>query len=349
MELDSTYLHFKRVIMKILLTGSAGFIGNNLAQKLLARGDIVIGVDNLNAYYDVNLKQARLNKIISHKNYTHINENISNKENIYEIFKTNQPEIVVNLAAQAGVRHSISNPEDYINSNIIGFQNILDASKDFKPQHIVFASSSSVYGANKTLPFSTQDNVDHPLNLYAASKKANELVSHAYSHIYEIPMTGLRFFTVYGPWGRPDMALFKFAEQISNEKKIQVFNNGNHSRDFTYIDDIVNGVIKVIDNPPSKADKENSNLADPSVSDVAPWKIYNIGNNSPVELMYFIELIEKNFNKKAKMEFMPLQVGDVPNTYANIDDLKNNLDFMPKVSIEEGIANFCTWYKEYYE
>ena len=335
--------------MKILLTGSAGFIGNNLAQKLLARGDIVIGVDNLNAYYDVNLKQARLNKIISHKNYTHINENISNKENIYEIFRTNQPEIVVNLAAQAGVRHSISNPEDYINSNIIGFQNILDASKDFKPQHIVFASSSSVYGANKTLPFSTQDNVDHPLNLYAASKKANELVSHAYSHIYEIPMTGLRFFTVYGPWGRPDMALFKFAEQISNEKKIQVFNNGNHSRDFTYIDDIVNGVIKVIDNPPSKADKENSNLADPSVSDVAPWKIYNIGNNSPVELMYFIELIEKNFNKKAKMEFMPLQVGDVPNTYANIDDLKNNLDFTPKVSIEEGIANFCAWYKEYYE
>ena len=331
--------------MKILITGSAGFIGNNLCQRLLNRGDEVVGIDNLNPYYEVKLKKDRLKQILDIKSYNHVDADICDKKKVYDLFENYNFDVVVNLAAQAGVRHSISHPEDYLNSNIIGFQNILDAAKDFKPQHLVFASSSSVYGANTKLPFSTKDNIDHPLNLYAASKKANELVSHAYSHIYNIPMTGLRFFTVYGPWGRPDMALFKFANKISNNEKIQVYNNGNHSRDFTYVDDIVNGVVKVIDNPPTKIELEKLS---PSSSHVAPWKIYNIGNNSPVDLMYFIELIEKNLQKKAEIELLPLQVGDVPHTFADIDDLKDDLDFSPSVSIEEGIANFCEWYKGYY-
>ena len=331
--------------MKILITGSAGFIGNNLCQRLLNRGDEVVGIDNLNPYYEVKLKKDRLKQILDIKSYNHVDADICDKKKVYDLFENYNFDVVVNLAAQAGVRHSISHPEDYLDSNIIGFQNILDAAKDFKPQHLVFASSSSVYGANTKLPFSTKDNIDHPLNLYAASKKANELVSHAYSHIYNIPMTGLRFFTVYGPWGRPDMALFKFANKISNNEKIQVYNNGNHSRDFTYVDDIVNGVVKVIDNPPTKIKLEKLS---PSSSHVAPWKIYNIGNNSPVDLMYFIELIEKNLQKKAEIELLPLQVGDVPHTFADIDDLKDDLDFSPSVSIEEGIANFCEWYKGYY-
>ncbi len=334
--------------MKILITGTAGFIGNNLAKKLLENNsDLIIGIDNLNDYYDVDLKNSRLSLISDNDKYIHYHADISNKVAVNEIFKKYEPEIVVNLAAQAGVRYSIDNPDEYIKSNIIGFQNILDACKLIKPKHLVFASSSSVYGANSKLPFSTFDNVDHPLNLYAASKKSNELVSHAYSHIYQIPTTGLRFFTVYGPWGRPDMALFKFANKIIKNETIDVYNNGKHSRDFTYVDDIVDGLIKVIDSPPKPSLEQSSN--DPSLSSVAPWKIYNIGNNSPVELPYFIELIEKNLNKKAKIKYLPLQVGDVPDTFADIDDLKNDLGFRPTTSIEEGISNFCEWYKSYYK
>ena len=331
-----------------MVTGSAGFIGNNLSQKLISRGDTVIGIDNMNTYYDIKLKIARLKKIITNDLYIHNECDIAEKSKVLEIFQKHNPDVVVNLAAQAGVRHSISHPNDYINSNIIGFQNILDAAKEFIPNHLVFASSSSVYGSNTKLPFSTDDNVDHPLNLYAASKKSNELVSHAYSHIFNIPMTGLRFFTVYGPWGRPDMALFKFTSKIFNNEEIEVYNNGNHARDFTYVDDIVDGVIRVIDNPPNKREKMNKNSAGPSTSNVAPWKIYNIGNNSPVELMYFIELIEKNLGKKAKIKFLPLQVGDVPKTFADIDDLKHDLNFAPKTCIEEGIKHFCMWYKDFY-
>lgn len=333
--------------MNVLITGTAGFIGNALTRKLLNNSDInVIGVDNLNDYYDVNLKRSRLQLISDIHNYFHYEFDLCDEKNIKNIFEEYQPDVVVNLAAQAGVRYSLENPSVYINSNILGFQNILECSKVFQPKHLVFASSSSVYGANKTLPFSTRHNVDHPLNLYAASKKSNELVSHAYSHVYKIPMTGLRFFTVYGPWGRPDMALYKFANKIINDVEIEVYNNGNHSRDFTYIDDIVDGIIAVMDNPPKVYDKENHN--NPSVSSVAPWKIYNIGNNSPVHLPYFIELIEKNLNKKAKIKYMPMQIGDVPDTFADIDDLKDDLGFSTKTNIENGISQFCKWYKDYY-
>ena len=334
--------------MKILVTGSAGFIGSFLSQRLIERGDEVIGIDNHNDYYDSKLKDDRLNQFIDNQNYIHFRCDISDKNKIDDIFKNNKPEKVVNLAAQAGVRYSMENPHSYVDSNIVGFTNILEACRYNDIKHLVYASSSSVYGANTVMPFSIHHNIDHPLSLYAASKKANELFAHTYSNLYNLPTTGLRFFTVYGPWGRPDMALFKFTKAILNGETIQVFNHGNHKRDFTYIDDIVEGVIRVLDKP-AKSNKEwSSNNPDPG-SSFAPWRIYNIGNNNPVELNYYISAIEKFTGIKAKKELLPLQPGDVPDTYADVADLEKYFDYKPSTKIDEGIKNFVNWYKDYYK
>ncbi len=334
--------------MKILVTGSAGFIGSFLSQRLIERGDEVIGIDNHNDYYDSKLKDDRLNQFIDNQNYIHFRCDISDKNKIDDIFKNNKPEKVVNLAAQAGVRYSMENPHSYVDSNIVGFTNILEACRYNDIKHLVYASSSSVYGANTVMPFSIHHNIDHPLSLYAASKKANELFAHTYSNLYNLPTTGLRFFTVYGPWGRPDMALFKFTKAILNGETIQVFNHGNHKRDFTYIDDIVEGVIRVLDKP-AKSNKEwSSNNPDPG-SSFAPWRIYNIGNNNPVELNDYISAIEKFTGIKAKKELLPLQPGDVPDTYADVADLEKYFDYKPSTKIDEGIKNFVNWYKDYYK
>ena len=332
--------------MKILVTGSAGFIGSHLTLRLLARGDEVIGIDNHNDYYDSSLKEARLCQFKEHKKYTHIRMNIENGDAVKLLFDENQFESVVNLAAQAGVRYSIENPLAYINTNIVGFANILEGCRHNNIGHLVYASSSSVYGANITMPFSIHDNVDHPLSLYAASKKANELMAHTYSHLYNLPTTGLRFFTVYGPWGRPDMALFMFTKAILEGKKIPVYNYGNHKRDFTYIDDIVEGLVRVIDQPASPNPEWNGINPDPG-SSMSPWRIYNIGNNSPVELLDYIEAIEEALGLKADKELLPLQPGDVPDTYADVNDLVRDLDYKPSVSIKEGVKNFVDWYKKY--
>ena len=334
--------------MKILVTGSAGFIGSFLSQRLIERGDEVIGIDNHNDYYDSKLKDDRLNQFIDNQNYIHFRCDISDKNKIDDIFKNNKPEKVVNLAAQAGVRYSMENPHSYVDSNIVGFTNILEACRYNDIKHLVYASSSSVYGANTVMPFSIHHNIDHPLSLYAASKKANELFAHTYSNLYNLPTTGLRFFTVYGPWGRPDRALFKFTKAILNGETIQVFNHGNHKRDFTYIDDIVEGVIRVLDKP-AKSNKEwSSNNPDPG-SSFAPWLIYNIGNNNPVELNDYISAIEKFTGIKAKKELLPLQPGDVPDTYADVADLEKYFDYKPSTKIDEGIKNFVNWYKDYYK
>ena len=334
--------------MKILVTGSAGFIGSFLSQRSIERGDEVIGIDNHNDYYDSKLKDDRLNQFIDNQNYIHFRCDISDKNKIDDIFKNNNPEKVVNLAAQAGVRYSMENPHSYVDSNIVGFTNILEACRYNDIKHLVYASSSSVYGANTVMPFSIHHNIDHPLSLYAASKKANELFAHTYSNLYNLPTTGLRFFTVYGPWGRPDMALFKFTKAILNGETIQVFNHGNHKRDFTYIDDIVEGVIRVLDKP-AKSNKEwSSNNPDPG-SSFAPWRIYNIGNNNPVELNDYISAIEKFTGIKAKKELLPLQPGDVPDTYADVADLEKYFDYKPSTKIDEGIKNFVNWYKDYYK
>lgn len=332
--------------MNILVTGSAGFIGSQLCLKLLDRGDNVFGIDNLNDYYNVELKKERLNRHFNHENYHHYAIDIANKEQLEEIFSCNTIDIVVNLAAQAGVRYSIENPDVYIQSNIVGFMNILECSRHYKISNLVYASSSSVYGANLTMPFSVHDNVDHPLSLYAASKKSNELMAHTYSNLFNLSTTGLRFFTVYGPWGRPDMALFKFTKAIMNGDEIDVYNFGNHQRDFTYIEDIVEGLSRVIDNPAKANSNWDGNTPDPG-SSFAPWKVYNIGSNNPIKLNDYIAEIEKNVGKKAITNLLPLQPGDVVATYADVEDLFNTFNFKPKFKIQEGVKNFVEWFKQH--
>ena len=332
--------------MKILVTGSAGFIGSHLVIKLLDRGDDVVGIDNHNDYYDPSLKEARLDRYKDHKNYTHIRMDIEDGDVVKALFEEHQFEGVVNLAAQAGVRYSIENPLAYINTNMVGFAHILEGCRHNNVGHLVYASSSSVYGANTSMPFSIHDNVDHPLSLYAASKKANELMAHTYSHLYGLPTTGLRFFTVYGPWGRPDMALFMFTKAILEGEKISVYNYGNHRRDFTYVDDIVEGVIRVLDRPATPNRQWSGDNPDSGTS-MAPWRVYNIGNNSPVELLDYIGAVEDALGVKAKKELLPLQPGDVPDTYANVDDLVREFNYKPSMDIKQGVKNFVDWYKEY--
>ena len=334
--------------MKVMVTGTAGFIGNHLAIKLLERGDEVIGIDNLNDYYDVNLKLARLERIKDHPNFTDVRADISDREHMERLFKEHQPQRVVNLAAQAGVRYSIENPHAYIESNIVGFLNILEGCRHNNVEHLVYASSSSVYGANESMPFSVHDNVDHPLSLYAASKKSNELMAHTYSNLYDLPTTGLRFFTVYGPWGRPDMALFLFTKAIKEGKKIQVFNYGKHRRDFTYIDDIVEGVMRTLDNV-AQPNPDWSGKNPDSGTSKAPWRVYNIGNQSPVELMDYIETLEKYLGKTAEKELLPLQPGDVPDTYADVEALVQDVGYKPDTTIDQGIEKFVSWYDSYYK
>ena len=332
--------------MKVLVTGSAGFIGSALTLKLLERGDKVVGIDNHNDYYDPTLKEARLSRHSDHPNYVHVRMNIEDREAMENIFEEHQFEGVVNLAAQAGVRYSIENPSAYINTNLVGFGHVLEGCRHNGVGHLVYASSSSVYGSNTKMPFSIHDNVDHPLSLYAASKKANELMAHTYSHLYNLSTTGLRFFTVYGPWGRPDMALFKFTKAILAGEKIQVFNYGNHRRDFTYVDDIVEGVIRVLDKPAQANTNWNGDSPDAGTS-LAPWRLYNIGNNSPVNLMDYIEAIESALEINAEKELLPLQPGDVPDTYADVEDLVREFDYKPSMSVKLGVKSFIDWYKEY--
>jgi len=334
--------------MKILVTGSAGFIGQALSIKLLERGDEVIGIDNLNNYYDVSLKQARLNKLLTYKNFSDHRVSLEDNNAITEVFKKYQPQRVVNLAAQAGVRYSLENPQAYVSSNIAGFVNILEACRHNHVEHLVYASSSSVYGANTQMPFSVHNNVDHPVSLYAATKKANELMAHTYSHLFNLPTTGLRFFTVYGPWGRPDMALFIFTRKILAGEPIDVFNYGNHRRDFTYVDDIVEGVIRTLDHvaPPNPA--WNGDKPDAATS-AAPYRLYNIGSNNPVELLHYIHVLEECLGKKAIKNLLPLQLGDVPDTYADVGALIADVDYKPSTKVETGIANFVRWYRDYYK
>jgi UDP-glucuronate 4-epimerase len=334
--------------MKILVTGSAGFIGSALVLRLLERGDTVIGIDNHNAYYDPALKEARLARHIHHPHYSHLRVDLADKKAIEAAFMTHKPQRVVNLAAQAGVRYSIENPMAYIESNIVGFAHILEGCRHHGVEHLVYASSSSVYGANTTMPFSVHHNVDHPLSLYAASKKSNELMAHTYSNLYKLPATGLRFFTVYGPWGRPDMALFKFTQAILADQPIQVFNYGKHRRDFTYIDDIVEGVIRVLDQPAFSNPAWDGANPDPGTSQ-APWRVYNIGNHSPVELMDYIAAIEKALGKAATVEMLPLQPGDVPDTYADVADLVEQFGYKPSTSVTQGVARFISWYRDYFQ
>jgi len=332
----------------VLVTGAAGFIGFHLAGRLLKDGCQVIGVDNMNDYYDVSLKKDRLSILNGHKGFSFFQTDLSDQKGLEKIFAQNQVEVVVNLAAQAGVRYSLTNPQAYVDSNLVGFVNILECCRHNKSvKHLVFASSSSVYGANTKMPFSIHHNVDHPVSLYAASKKANELMAHTYSHLFGLSCTGLRFFTVYGPWGRPDMALFLFTKAIINNEPIKVFNHGNMRRDFTYIDDIVEGVVRVMAKPPQPDTNWDSNSPDPGTSYVN-YKVYNIGNNQPVELMKYVEVIEEALGKKAEKIFLDLQPGDVPATYADVDDLIKDVGFKPSTSIEDGIQRFIEWYKEYY-
>ena len=331
-----------------LITGSVGFIGFSLCKQLLERGDIIIGIDNHNDYYDPKIKDSRLDILNKFTNYKHYKLDICDQKSLEDIFKNHRPFKVLNLAAQAGVRYSLKNPLAYIKSNIDGFANILENSKKYKIENFVYASTSSVYGANTKIPFSEHDSVNHPLSVYAATKKSNELMAHAYSHLYGLPTTGLRFFTVYGPWGRPDMALFKFTKNILEDKTIDVFNNGEHTRDFTFIDDIVYGVIKTLDYPAASNDDWDGNQPDPA-SSKAPWRIYNIGNSKTIQLMDYIKCLEKTLGKKAKINFLPLQPGDVLDTYANINNLKEKFNYQPKTSIEDGVFKFIKWYKDYYQ
>jgi UDP-glucuronate 4-epimerase len=333
--------------MKVLVTGAAGFIGSALSLRLLARGDEVVGIDNINDYYDIELKKSRLARTQDHPGFTDVRIDLEDRAGIAALFNEHKPDSAVNLAAQAGVRYSIENPLAYVDSNMLGFANILEGCRHNQVGHLVYASSSSVYGSNTNMPFSVHDNVDHPVSLYAASKKANELMAHTYSHLYRIPTTGLRFFTVYGPWGRPDMALFKFTHNILAGKPIDVFNHGNHRRDFTYIDDIVEGVIRVLDRIPEPNPEWSGDTPD-SATSTAPYQLYNIGNNNPVELMRYIEVLEECLGKKAQKNMLPLQPGDVPATYADVSDLVRDVDYKPDMSIEQGIANFVDWYRDYY-
>ncbi len=333
--------------MRVVVTGSAGFIGAAVAEYLLGRGDEVLGIDNINDYYDVNLKLSRLERIINHKNFIEARINLEDKEAIFAAFNKFEPDRVINLAAQAGVRYSLENPHAYVDTNLVGFINILEACRNYKIEHLVFASSSSVYGANTKMPFSVHHNVDHPLSLYAATKKANELMAHVYSNLYQLPTTGLRFFTVYGPWGRPDMALFLFTKKILAGEPIDVFNYGKHRRDFTYIDDIVEGVVRTLDKIATPNENWNSNNPDSATSH-APYRLYNIGNNNPVELSHYIEILENNLGKMAEINYLPLQPGDVPDTYADVDALIENVGYKPNTPIEIGVKKFVEWYKSFY-
>jgi len=333
--------------MKVLVTGAAGFIGSNVSRRLLERGDRVTGIDNMNDYYDASLKEARLERLTGQENFRLVKMDLADRKAMEELFAEGGFDRVVNLAAQAGVRYSLINPHSYIESNILGFTNILEGCRHNGVEHLVYASSSSVYGANETMPFSVHDNVDHPLSLYAASKKANELMAHTYSHLYRLPTTGLRFFTVYGPWGRPDMALFLFTDAILKGKPIQVFNYGKHRRDFTYIDDIVEGVIRTLDHV-AEPNQEWSGLKPDPGSSRAPWRVYNIGNSKPVELMDYIGALERELGKTAEKEFLPLQPGDVPDTYADVEQLMEDVQYKPQTSVDDGIKRFVVWYREYY-
>ncbi|RBP42243.1 NAD-dependent epimerase [Garciella nitratireducens] len=332
---------------KILITGVAGFIGFHLSNLLLDIGYQVIGIDNLNDYYDPKLKQARLEILEQNNNFTFYKVDLKDKVEVDKIFETYKPEYVINLAAQAGVRYSIKNPYAYVDSNLIGFMNILEACRNYPVRHLLYASSSSVYGGNKVAPFSTNHNVDHPVSLYAATKKSNELMAHTYSHLYGIPTTGLRFFTVYGPWGRPDMAYFSFTKNIIEGNSIKVFNHGKMERDFTYIDDIVEGIYKLLDVIPESNPEWDETKDDISTS-FAPYKIYNIGNNQPVQLMKFINILEEKIGKEAEKIYMDMQLGDVLRTYADVSDLEKDIDFKPSTSIEDGLGRFVGWYREYY-
>ena len=332
----------------ILVTGAAGFIGFHLSKRLLERGENVIGLDNVNDYYDVTLKEARLAQLMKSRQFRFVRADLADSSAINDVFETHRPELVANLAAQAGVRYSLTHPHVYTQSNITGFLNILEACRYNGVKHLVYASSSSVYGANKTMPFSTHDSVDHPISLYAATKKANELMAHTYSHLYSLPTTGLRFFTVYGPWGRPDMALFIFTKAILEGCPIDVYNEGKMLRDFTYVADIVEGIVRVLDRPAQPNFEWDGKNPDPS-SSIAPYKVYNIGNNSPVPLMHYIETLEKALGKTAVKNLLPMQPGDVPETYADVEDLIRDTGFAPKTPIEEGIAQFVAWYRDYYD
>ena len=325
--------------MHILVTGAAGFIGFHVCRQLLERGDRVTGIDNMNDYYDVTLKEARLTMLLPYEGFTFIKADIADRDAMEKLFSTGGFERVINLAAQAGVRYSLINPHAYINSNILGFLNILEGCRHHGVKHLVYASSSSVYGSNETMPFSVHDNVDHPLSLYAASKKANELMAHTYSHLYNLPTTGLRFFTVYGPWGRPDMALFLFTDAIVNNKPIQVFNYGKHRRDFTFIDDIAEGVLRTLDHV-AESNPEWSGLKPDTGSSRAPWRVYNIGNSSPVDLMDYIKALEQELGQTATKEFLPMQPGDVPDTYADVDQLMEDVHYKPETTVQEGIRRF---------
>ncbi|MCA1956905.1 MAG: NAD-dependent epimerase [Nitrospira sp.] len=331
----------------ILVTGAAGFIGFHTAKRLLDRGDAVIGLDNLNDYYDVRLKEARLAQLTPYRDFRFIKLDLANRQGMRDLFAEEPIRRVIHLAAQAGVRYSLINPHAYTESNLEGFMNILEGCRRVNAEHLVYASSSSVYGGNTHMPFSVHDNVDHPVSLYAATKKANELMAHCYAHLYQLPCTGLRFFTVYGPWGRPDMALFIFTKAILEGRPIEVFNYGNMRRDFTYIDDIVEGVIRVLDRPAAPDPSWSGDRPDPGTSS-APSRVYNIGNHRPVELLRFIEILEQAVGKKAEKKLLPLQPGDVPATYADIDDLARDVGFAPSTPIEEGIPRFVKWYREFY-
>ncbi len=333
--------------MKILVTGTAGFIGSHVAIKLLERGDEVIGFDSLSDYYDVNLKKARLARFMDHPNYTHIQADLADRAAVEAAFATHKPQRVINLAAQAGVRYAATNPHVYVSSNVTGFLHILEGCRHHGVEHLVFASTSSVYGANTKMPFSEHQSTEHPLTLYAATKKANEQMAHSYAHLYGIPSTGLRFFTVYGPWGRPDMALFLFTKAILAGEPIKVFNHGHHKRSFTYVDDIVEGVIRTLDQVPAANPEWNGDAPDPASSNV-PYRIFNIGNEQPVQLLRYIEVLEQCLGRKAQMEMLPLQAGDVPDTEADVSELIERVGYRPKVSVEEGVKNFVEWYRNYY-
>ncbi|HIO92098.1 MAG TPA: NAD-dependent epimerase [Leucothrix mucor] len=337
--------------MKVLVTGVAGFIGSVIAETLLQRGDDVVGIDNLNDYYEVSLKEARLKRIESSEKsaeFRFIKQDIADRQGMETLFAGEQFDAVINLAAQAGVRYSLENPLAYVESNITGFAHLLEGCRHNKVKHFVYASSSSIYGLNETMPFSVHDNVDHPVSLYAASKKSNELMAHSYSHLYDLATTGLRFFTVYGPWSRPDMAMLKFTQKMVAGEEIDVYNYGKHRRDFTYIDDIVAGVVRVLDQPPKGNPNWDGEKPDPA-SSPAPWKIYNIGNQKPIELMDYINSIEKHLDIKAKINLLPLQPGDVPDTYADVEDLIADVNYRPSMSLDQGVKNFVDWYKGYYQ
>lgn len=334
--------------MKILVTGAAGFIGSHVALSLLNRGDSVFGIDNHNSYYDQKLKEARLQQFIGHRNYSHLRINLEDDAAVKNVFDQNRPDMVINLAAQAGVRYSIENPSAYIDSNLKGFLNILEGCRNFNVKHLVYASSSSVYGANTNTPFSVHHQVSHPLSLYAATKQSNELMAHSYSHLFSIPCTGARLFTVYGPWGRPDMALYKFTQAILSGETIKIFNHGQHRRDFTYIDDVVKGILLMLDSPPTSDHTWDSINTDPSTSS-APWRIYNIGSNNQIDLMSYIETLEEELGTKAKKEFINHQAGDITDTYANTECLRSGFNFEPKTTIKKGVGEFVKWYKNYHQ